>query len=141
MHVPPDSGRPALLLVVDDYDELGARHKAQLHDLAHAAAHGRAARTYLALSASRQTFDGLPQTLISVMANKVLLYMSNRENLATMLGTRVPFTPEPRPGHGFAQTRSNLDEVQIASPVYGLTDTDRAANLRAILEERLQHLT
>ena len=130
------TGRPPLLLVVDDYDELGARYKAQLHDLAHAVAQGRSKDAYLVISAARQTYEGLPQTLLSVMATKVLLYMSNRDNLSTLLGSRPPFALEPRPGRGFAQTRSTLDEVQIAAPVYGLTEAARAATVQALLRER-----
>lgn len=130
------TGRPPLVLVVDDYDELGTRYKAQLHDLAHAVAQGRSKDAYLVISAARQTYEGLPQTLLSVMATKVLLYMSSRDSLSALLGSRPPFALEPRPGRGFAQTRSTLDEVQIAAPAYGLTEAARAATVQALLKER-----
>lgn len=135
------AGRPALVLVVDDYDELGARYKAQLHDLTHAVAQGRSKDAYLVISAARQTYEGLPQTLLSVMATKVLLYMSNRDSLSALLGSRPPFALEPRPGRGFAQTRSTLDEVQVAAPVYGKTEAVRAASMQALLRERSGALT
>lgn len=134
---PPERGRPPLLLVVDDYEVLGEKHEKQLHDLAELVAQSRDRDAYLAIAAARQTYNGLPSTLISVMATKVALYMGNRDNLSALIGPRIPFIPlASRPGHGFVQTRSTLDEVQIAAPVFGLTESARIATLRDLLAAR-----
>lgn len=138
MQVPPSSGpggRPPLLLVIDDYDELSAqyRDKQQLHKLAEQVIRNREREVYLAISASKQSYDNLPQLLLNAMATKIALYMSNQDNLATMLGRRLPFVPDPLPGRGFVQTRTSLDEIQIAAPVYGANDAERLEALQRVL--------
>jgi DNA segregation ATPase FtsK/SpoIIIE-like protein len=138
--VDPARGRPALLLLIDDYDDLATRYgpavKPLLHDLAQRAIRGRPRQLYLALAAAKQGFDTLPQPIVSGMSTKIALYMSNRDNLAALLGGRVPFVPDPVPGRGFVLTRSSLDEIQVATPVYGRTEADRLVALRAVIEER-----
>lgn len=134
------NGSPALLLLIDDYDDLATRYgptaKPLLHELAQWAIRGRPRQLYLVIAAAKQGFDTLPQPIVSGMSTKIALYMSNRDNIAALLGGRVPFVPDPVPGRGFVLTRSSLDEIQIAAPVYGRTEADRLVALRAVIEER-----
>jgi DNA segregation ATPase FtsK/SpoIIIE-like protein len=129
--------RPPVLLVIDDYDELAQRIsssvKPQFDALAQQAIRGRANHIYLALSAAKTGFNALPTSMISSMATRIVLYMGNRDNMSAVLGGRVPFAPDPVPGRGFAQTRSSLDEIQIAAPTYGATELDRVTALQAAL--------
>ncbi|MGH2485042.1 MAG: FtsK/SpoIIIE domain-containing protein, partial [Ktedonobacterales bacterium] len=139
MEIPLALGRPALLLVIVYYDELASRYgaatRAQLHDLTQKVIRGRKEDVYLALSAARQGFETLPAPILSGMTTKIALYMSNRDALSAILGTRLPFAPDPLPGRGFAQTRVSLDEIQIASPVSGANDVERAENLHLALQQ------
>ncbi|HEU4782493.1 MAG TPA: FtsK/SpoIIIE domain-containing protein, partial [Ktedonobacterales bacterium] len=113
----------ALLLVVDDYDDLGARYGKRLHDLAALAARRRdPGAVYLAISASRPSFDGLPPAVINSMATRIALYMNDRDQLRSIISGRVPATLDPIPGRGLAQTRRALDAIQIAVPVAGKND-------------------
>lgn len=135
---PPSPNRPAALFLVDDYDELGERHQTELHELATLVAQSRDRRAYLALAATRQSYDGLPPQLLRLMATRILLYMESRQDMEQLAGTRPPFFPEATPGRGWAKTRFSLDEIQIAAPVYGLTELDREINLKALLEASVQ---
>ena len=88
----PAGARPAMLLVVDDYNELGAQYTAGLHDLAKLAIGGRyERRLYLAISAaSRPASLELPSAIIGNMATRIALYMSDRDNLRGIVNGRPP---------------------------------------------------
>ncbi len=125
------STRPALLLVVDDYDELGAIYGEDLHQMANLAARRRdRGAVYLAISASsRPSYSGLPQTIINSMATRIVLYMNDREQVRNFISGRIPAALDPIPGRGLAQTRRTLDAIQIAVPVVGKDDIERMAHL------------
>ncbi len=125
--------RPRLLLVVDDFDELSARFKGRLQEMAQAAIRGRDRRVYLALSATRVSFDGLTQAMLNSIPTRVALFMNDKDQLRNIVGVRLPFLPDPIPGRGFIQTRRTLDEVQIAAPVDGASDEERLARLQAAI--------
>jgi DNA segregation ATPase FtsK/SpoIIIE-like protein len=116
----------ALLLVVDDYDDLGARYGKKLHDLAALAARQRrVSAVYLAISASRPSFDGLPPAVINSMATRIALYMNDRDQLRSIINRHVPAMLDPIPGRGLAQTLRSLDAI----PVAGKDDIERVARL------------
>ena len=127
----PAGARPAMLLVVDDYNELGAQYTAGLHDLAKLAIGGRyERRLYLAISAaSRPSSLELPSAIIGNMATRIALYMSDRDNLRGIVNGRPPAAMDAIAGRGLAQTRRALDTVQIAAPVAGMNDAERLDRL------------
>ncbi|HEX6123087.1 MAG TPA: FtsK/SpoIIIE domain-containing protein, partial [Ktedonobacterales bacterium] len=84
-------GRPPVLLVIDDYDELASRFGEQLKTMAQRAIKSRGQQVYLALAGSRPGFNGVPQDIIAMMPLRVLLYMSDKDQLRTVLGGRLPF--------------------------------------------------
>lgn len=133
------SRRPALMLVVDDYDELAARYSKSLHDLANLAIRRRdRGAVYLAISASRPSYDGLPQAIINNMATRVILYMNDRDQLRSVISGRVPAALDAIPGRGLVQTRRTLDAIQIAVPVAGKDDTERMERLEEGIHQATQ---
>jgi len=125
--------RPRILLVVDDFDEMSARFKTKLQEMAQTAIRGRDRRVYLAFSATRVSFDGLTQAMLNSIPTRVMLFMNDKDQLRNAVGARLPFTPDPIPGRGFIQTRRTLDEAQIAAPVDGASDEERLARLQAAI--------
>jgi S-DNA-T family DNA segregation ATPase FtsK/SpoIIIE len=135
-----DAGRrPALLLVVDDYDELGVRYGKSLHDLANLAIRRRdRGAVYLVLSAARPTYDGLPQAIINSMATRIALYTNDRDQLRSVISGRVPSTLDPIPGRGLVQTRRTLDAIQVAVPIVGKDDAERMERLEEGISQAAQ---
>ena len=127
----PASGRPAMLLVVDDYNELGAQYTNGLHDLAKLAIRGRyERRLYLAIAATpRPSSLELPAAIIGNMATRIALYMSDRDNLRGIVNGRPPAAMDAIAGRGLAQTRRSLDAIQVAAPVAGMNDAERLDRL------------
>jgi S-DNA-T family DNA segregation ATPase FtsK/SpoIIIE len=132
--------RPRLLLLVDDFDDVSQRltqkNRDLLHKLAQEVTRGRPRSLYLAVSAAKQGFDTLPGYLLSAMSTKIVLHMSNKDTMGGLLGLgRLPTALEAAPGRGFAQTRSTIDQIQIAAPVYGGNEVERVEGIREILAQ------
>ena len=128
--------RPAMLLVIDDYDELATQFSQQgmlqkdLQNLATMAIRGRnERRLYLAIAAARASFNELPPALIGNMATRIALYMSDRDHVRNVISGRTPAAMDAIPGRGLIQTRRSLDAIQIASPVAGRNDAERLERL------------
>lgn len=136
----PASDRGRLLLALDDFDDVAERTsqklRDKLHELTRTAIKGRPQGIYLALSAAKQgTNMTLPANMVSSMSTKIVLHMSNRTTMADLVGGRLPMAIEAAPGRGFAYTRSSLDLIQVAAPVYGATENDRAEGIRGLLAQ------
>lgn len=120
----PGPNRPPLLMLVDDFDDvvqrLSMKSRDKLQRLAQTVSRSRSREAYLALSTTRSGPDSVPGYLMSTLTNKVILQMGSAEAMATQLGVaRLPSVLDVAPGRGFVQTRTRLDQIQIAAPVSG----------------------
>ncbi|HEX8733421.1 MAG TPA: FtsK/SpoIIIE domain-containing protein [Ktedonobacterales bacterium] len=115
--------RPPFLLLVDSFDEVAQRlsmkGRESLQGITQKVARNRQREAYLALSTTKAgSSDSVPGYLMNAMTNRIILQMANPGAMATQLGlTRLPIMLDPAPGRGFIQTRTNLDQIQIAAPV------------------------
>lgn len=138
------NSRPAMLLVVDDYDELATQLSStglqkDLQNLATLAIRGRSERRlYLAVTAARASYSELPTALIGNMATRIALYMSDREQVRNVISGRPPAAMDATPGRGLIQTRRSLDAIQIAAPVAGMNDAERLERLEEEIRRAAQ---
>lgn len=105
-----------LLVVIDEYQEIAARHSSFLPDLARIAAQGRSLGLHLILATQRPAGAVTPEVRANVSTTIALRVASDSEShdlLGTAAAADIPATT---PGRAVIARGGELTEVQIAAP-------------------------
>ena len=107
---------PRLLVVIDEYQEIAARHSSFLPDLARIAAQGRSLGLHLVLATQRPAGAVTPEVRANVSTTIALRVASGSES-HDLLGTDAAAEiPPATPGRAVVARGGELTQVQIAAP-------------------------
>lgn len=107
---------PRLLVVIDEYQEITARHSSFLPDLARIAAQGRSLGLHLILATQRPAGAVTPEVRANVSSTIALRVASDAES-RDLIGTPEASTlPSSAPGRAVIAKGTSLTPIQIAAP-------------------------
>lgn len=110
-------GAPArLLVVIDEYQEIAARHSAFLPDLARIAAQGRSLGLHLILATQRPAGAVTPEVRANVSTTVALRVAADAESHDLVGTAAAAQISAETPGRAIVARGGQLNEVQIAAP-------------------------